>query len=33
MIAFAKPEIYESLKEKGLLYAIPLPANDISYNE
>jgi len=31
--AFAKPEIYEYLEEKGLLYAIRLPANDILYNE
>ena len=28
--AFAKPEIYE---DKGLLYAIRLPANDILYDE
>jgi hypothetical protein len=27
--AFAKPEIYEYLEEKGLLYAIRLPANDL----
>ena len=31
--AFAKPEIYEYLEEKGLLYAIRLPANDVLYNE
>ncbi len=30
--AFAKPEIYEYLEEKGLLYAIRLPANDVLYN-
>ena len=27
--AFAKPEIYEYLEEKGFLYAIRLPANDV----
>ncbi len=31
--AFAKPEIYEYLEEKGLLYAIRLPANDLLYDE
>jgi hypothetical protein len=31
--AFAKPEIYEYLEEKGLLYAIRLPANDILFDE
>jgi hypothetical protein len=31
--AFAKPEIYEYLEEKGLLYAIRLPANDVLYDE
>jgi len=31
--AFAKPEIYEYLEEKGLLYAIRLPANDVLYAE
>jgi hypothetical protein len=31
--AFAKPEIYEYLEQKGLLYAIRLPANDLLYNE
>jgi hypothetical protein len=30
---FAKPEIYEYLEEKGLLYAIRLPANDFLYDE
>jgi hypothetical protein len=29
--AFAKPEIYEYLEEKSLLYAIRLPANDVLY--
>jgi hypothetical protein len=32
-VAFAKPEMYEYLEEKGLLYAIRLPANDVSYDE
>jgi len=31
--AFAKPEIYEYLEEKGLLYSIRLPANDVLYDE
>jgi len=31
--AFSKPEIYEYLEEKGLLYAIRLPANDLLYNK
>jgi hypothetical protein len=31
--AFAKPEIYEYLEEKGLLYTIRLPANDLLYDE
>jgi hypothetical protein len=31
--AFTKPEIYEYLEEKGLLYAIRLPANDILFDE
>jgi len=31
--AFAKPEIYEYLEGKGLLYAIRLPANDLLYDE
>jgi hypothetical protein len=31
--AFAKPEIYEYLEEKSLLYAISLPANDLLYDE
>ncbi|NIO49779.1 MAG: IS1380 family transposase [Candidatus Aminicenantes bacterium] len=31
--AFAKPEVYEYLEEKGLLYAIRLPANDVLYDE
>ena len=31
--AFAKPEMYEYLEEKGLLYAIRLPANDVLYDE
>jgi len=31
--AFAKPEIYEYLEEKALLYAIRLPANDVLYDE
>jgi hypothetical protein len=31
--AFAKPEIYEYLEEKGLLYAIRLRANDLLYDE
>ncbi len=31
--AFAKPEIYEYLEEKWLLYAIRLPANDVLYDE
>ena len=26
--AFAKPEIYEALEERGVKYAIRLPAND-----
>ncbi len=26
--AFAKPEIYEALAERGVRYAIRLPAND-----
>ncbi|MBZ5698802.1 MAG: transposase [Acidobacteriia bacterium] len=26
--AFAKPEIYESLEERGVKYAIRIPAND-----
>ena len=25
---FAKPEIYEGLEERGVKYAIPIPAND-----
>jgi len=31
--AFAKAEIYEYLEEKGLLYAVRLPANDVLYDE
>jgi hypothetical protein len=31
--ASAKPEIYEYLEEKGLLYAIRLRANDLLYDE
>jgi hypothetical protein len=31
--AFAKPEIYEYLEEKKLLYAIRLPANALLYDE
>ncbi|MCK4804756.1 MAG: IS1380 family transposase, partial [Spirochaetes bacterium] len=31
--AFAKPEIYEYLEEKDLLYAIHLPANDVLYDQ
>ena len=31
--AFAKPEIYEYLEEKGLLYAIRFAANDVLYDE
>ena len=31
--AFAKPEIYEYLEEKGLLYSIRLPSNDVLYDE
>ncbi|MDH4220913.1 MAG: IS1380 family transposase [Candidatus Aminicenantes bacterium] len=31
--AFAKPEIYEYLEEKGLLYVIRLRANDLLYDE
>jgi hypothetical protein len=31
--AFAKPEIYEYLEEKGFLYAIRLRANDLLYDE
>jgi hypothetical protein len=31
--AFATPEIYEYLEEKGFLYSIRLPANDILYKE
>ena len=27
--AFAKPEIYEYLEEKGFLYALRLPANQV----
>ena len=27
--AFAKPDIYEYLEEKGFLYAIRLPANEV----
>ena len=27
--AFAKPEIYEALEERGVKYAIRIPANDI----
>jgi hypothetical protein len=30
--AFAKPEIYEFLEEKGFLYAIRLPANDVLHD-
>jgi hypothetical protein len=26
--AFAKPEIYEALEERGVRYAIRIPAND-----
>jgi hypothetical protein len=26
--AFAKPEIYEALEERGVMYAIRIPAND-----
>jgi hypothetical protein len=32
-VAFVKPEIYEYLEEKGLLYAIRLRANDVLYDE
>jgi len=31
--AFAKPEIYGYLEEKGLLYAIRLPVNDVLCDE
>ena len=31
--AFAKPEIYEYLEEKGFLYAIRLPANEVLQGE
>jgi hypothetical protein len=31
--AFAKPEIYEYLEERGYLYAIRLPANDVLQRE
>jgi len=31
--AFAKPEIYDYLEEKDLLYAIRLPANDVLYDK
>ena len=31
--AFAKPEVYDYLKEHGFLYAIRLPANDILERE
>lgn len=31
--AFAKPEIYKYLEEKGLLYAIRVRANDLLYDE
>ncbi|NIO48577.1 MAG: IS1380 family transposase, partial [Candidatus Aminicenantes bacterium] len=31
--AFSKPKIYEYLEERGLLYAIRLPANDLLYDE
>ena len=27
--AFAKPEVYEALEERGVKYAIRIPANDI----
>ena len=27
--AFAKPEVYEDLEERGILYAIRLPSNDV----
>jgi hypothetical protein len=26
--AFARPEVYEALEERGVKYAIPIPAND-----
>jgi hypothetical protein len=26
--AFAKPEIYDALEERGVMYAIRIPAND-----
>ena len=29
--AFAKPDVYEYLEEKGILYAVRLPANDVLY--
>jgi hypothetical protein len=31
--AFAKPEVYDYLEEKGFLYAIRLPANDVLQRE
>ncbi|MDA2931366.1 IS1380 family transposase, partial [Acidobacteria bacterium AH-259-O06] len=31
--AFAKPDVYEYLEEKGFLYAIRLPANDVLQQE
>ena len=31
--AFAKPGVYDYLEEKGFLYAIRLPANDVLQRE
>ncbi len=31
--AFATPEVYEYLEERGSLYAIRLPANEVLYKE
>jgi len=31
--AFASPDVYEYLEEKGILYAIRIPANDVLYGE
>ena len=31
--AFASPDVYEYLEEKGILYAIRIPANDVLYED
>jgi hypothetical protein len=31
--AFASPDVYEYLEDKGILYAVRIPANDVLYEE